>query len=718
MLGICHVRTCVNVVLVCCAAACIDQAATTEAPSFTVASVTADALGARPALGWSSFDVLSTSRSGYGQTWLDEAHIKAASDVMQQKLQSAGYEYINIDSGWSVDFAWTRNTWDAYGVPLANAERFPSGIAGIAAYVHAKAQKLGIYGVVGLPSEVYNGNYPIEGTQCHAQDIARQPLTTVPNGWYGQYEIDWSNSCAQAYYNSVANRFASWGVDLLKVDGTTADNGPDIKAWQAAIAQTGRPMWLTVSAWPVPLSLGAEIRQVGQSVRVDTDIDCYCSTISSWTASVNQRWIDLPKWLPYVGPGHFPDLDSMPVSNNTGSGVQDGLNDVERQSVMSFWSMASSPLWVGGDIWYLDAGAVSILTNPEVIAVDQAAVIPQQIVGGNQQQWKKTMPDGALAVGVFNLGDGAASIQVDFASLGLSGDASVRDLVARADLGTFTGSFTAVNVPAHGSRLLKVTAENDGIAGYTFCSSEYQNCTLSGMMDVAYGAQGQYAYKSGLNGTFYCSNATFGSDPAYGATKGCYVRASGGGGPASFTFCAGQGQSCSPSGAVDVAYGAVGQFQFKTDVVGGVGCGDGTFGDPAYGWTKACYTRPSGGGVAYEAEAASVAGAAKIASCAGCGGGKKIGYLGAGSSNRVTFPQVDVASSGDHTLFVHGVSADLRTFTISVNGGASIVVGLQGRDWSTPAVVSVHVPLVRGVNTIVFTNGNQYAPDLDRIVVW
>ncbi len=115
-----------------------------------------------------------------------------------------------------------------------------------------------------------------------------------------------------------ASAFASWGVDLLKVDGTTADNAADIAAWQTALDRTGRSIWLTVSAWPVPLSLGAAIRQDGQGVRIDTDVDCYCSTISSWTSSVScagriSRLVAVPRT------GALPDLDSMPISNNTGA---------------------------------------------------------------------------------------------------------------------------------------------------------------------------------------------------------------------------------------------------------------------------------------------------------------------------------------------------------------------------------------------------------------
>jgi hypothetical protein len=455
-------------------------------------------------------------------------------------------------------------------------------------------------------------------------------------------------------------------------------------------------------------------------VRIDTDIDCYCSTVSSWTSSVDQRWADLPNWLPYLGPGHFPDLDSMPISNNTGNGIQDGLSDVERQSVMSFWSLASAPLWVGGDIYFMDSTARAILTNPEVIAVDQAAVLPRQIAGGETPEWTKTLPDGTTAVGVFNLGSAAASVEIDFSSLGIPGDADVRDLVARADLGTFTGNWTAQSVPVHGSRLIRVASvPTKGVAGYTFCSSEYANCALDGAADVAFGAQGSYVFRSGLGGTIACDVGTFGSDPAYGVTKGCYTRPHAGGGPASFTECAAEGQTCSPDGDVDVAFGAVGSFLFRTGVVGGFACSNGSFGsDPAYGWTKGCYTRPSGGGVAFEAEMATLSGAAVVAACPSCGGGKKVGYIGHGSGNALTFPQVDVSSSGSHTLVVHGASADPRSFSVRVNGGAAISVPVQSGGWSTPTTVSVTVTLEAGRSSIEFGNDDAYAPDLDRIVVW
>jgi hypothetical protein len=280
--------------------------------------------------------------------------------------------------------------------------------------------------------------------------------------WRGNWKINYSHPCAQAYINSIANKFASWGIDLLKIDGVDADNVPDVLAWSQALIQTGRPIWLTVSAWPVPLSIADQVNDYGNGIRIDTDVECYCNTVATWTNSVDDRWNDLPSWLGYVGPGNWADLDSMPIGNNTGQGIQDGLNNNERVAVMVFWSMASSPLYVGSDLYFLDSFAQALLTNPEIIDVDQAARLPTRITSGTLQKWKKTMPDGSQAVAVYNLGSSSANITVNWSELGISGNATVRDLVSRTNLGTFNGSWTANNVPAHGARLIKVVGSGGG----------------------------------------------------------------------------------------------------------------------------------------------------------------------------------------------------------------------------------------------------------------
>ncbi|WP_432851135.1 glycoside hydrolase family 27 protein [Amycolatopsis sp. CA-161197] len=407
-----------------------------------------------PFMGWSSWSVQSSTRPTYGTSWLVDSHIRDAADAVSAKLKSAGYTNINLDAGWNANFDWVFHS-DANGIADPDPGRFPNGIAPLASYVHGKGLKIGLYAATGLDKEVYDKNAPIVGTSCHTRDIVVLPLTPS-NMWGGNWKVDYSNPCAQKYYDSVVAKFASWGVDFLKVDGTTADNVPDIAAWSKAIDHSGRAMWLTASAWPVPREAGPGLAPYANSVRVDTDVECYCGTVSSWDSSVKKRWDDLPAWQGVFDAGYRPDLDSMPISNNTGSGIQDGLDDAERQSVMTFWSMASSPLYVGGDVYFLDDSAVRILTNPEVISVDRSGTYPAQVAGGTLQVWKKQLPGGKQAVAVYNLGSSAANIPVSWSSLGLSGSRAVRDLVARADLGSFSGSWTATAVPAHGSRLITV----------------------------------------------------------------------------------------------------------------------------------------------------------------------------------------------------------------------------------------------------------------------
>lgn len=409
----------------------------------------------KPFMGWSSWSVQSSTHPDYGTKWLTEEHIKATADSMAAHLKQTGYTNVNLDAGWNANWEWQFRT-DANGIPEADPERFPNGIASLTRYVHGNGLKLGLYGGAGLQKAIYDKNAPILGTDCTTQDITVMPLTPT-NMWGGDWKIDFTKPCAQAYFDSIADRFASWGVDFVKVDGVTTDNIPDIEAWSKAIDQSGRTMWLTASAWPIPREAGEGLRPWANSVRVDTDVECYCSTVSTWTSSVDNRWEDLPKWLDVVEPNYWPDLDSMPINNNTGAGIQDGITDVERQSVMTFWSMASSPLYVGGDLTNIDGKAVAILTNREVIAVDQAGVIPTQVTAGNLQVWKKRLADGRLAVAVYNLGDQPADITVTWQQLAVHGSKKVRDLVDRRDLGRHNKSWTAKSVPSHGSRLITLS---------------------------------------------------------------------------------------------------------------------------------------------------------------------------------------------------------------------------------------------------------------------
>jgi hypothetical protein len=126
--------------------------------------------------------------------------------------------------------------------------------------------------------------------------------------------------------------------------------------------------------------------------------------------------------------------------------------------------------------------------------------------------------------------------------------------------------------------------------GYSFCTKEGQTCRVSGLARVAFGADGKFYFKDGVSGSIACTDAVFG-DPDFGVVKSCYAAPDSG--PAGYSFCTPEGQTCYVSGVADVAFGAGGKFYFKDGVSGSIACTDAVFGDPDYGVVKSCYTIPA-----------------------------------------------------------------------------------------------------------------------------
>ena len=216
-----------------------------------VASASAQdaSLGQPPYFGWSTF-----SQQTLDSSFLTQSNITAESDALASSgLQGHGFQYINIDSGWMGSF-------DSYGRPIPNTSTFPN-IQALISHIHKNGQKAGIYWIPGVEYPAVAANFPILGTPYHIQDILTVPYT-AGNAFGGpgtspyHYKIDYTKPGAQEYTNSVVALFASWGVDLIKLDGVTPgsdsydlsiDNRNDVAAWSKAITASGRRIWLTIS---------------------------------------------------------------------------------------------------------------------------------------------------------------------------------------------------------------------------------------------------------------------------------------------------------------------------------------------------------------------------------------------------------------------------------------------------------------------------------------
>ncbi|MFL5662576.1 MAG: NEW3 domain-containing protein [Ktedonobacteraceae bacterium] len=417
-------------------------------------------VGLTPALGWSSWSFIRHDPTS--------AKIEAQADAMKNSgLAGVGFQYVNVDDFWYQCPGSQGPNVDEYGRWVTDTTKFPNsgstdGIQVVADYVHNDSLKFGLYVTPGISKQAVAQNTPIEGTSYHADDIA----TTTSEKNYncrGMVGIDYTKPGAQAFINSWANEFASWGVDYIKIDGVGTSDIPDIQAWSVALQQTGRPIHLELSN-NLSISNASTWAQYSNGWRTGGDIECYgCESggssypLTSWS-SVQSRFNQVANWQPYGGPGGFNDYDSLEVGN----GSNDGLTPTERQTQMSLWAMGASPLILGTDLTNLDPTDLGYLKNTAVLAVDQDSIDASRIVNTSSQQvFTKTESNGNVIVGLFNLTTAPEVISTTASTLGMPAgtDYFLNDLWTHQTTET-TGAISA-NVPAHGVALYRVSPDKN-----------------------------------------------------------------------------------------------------------------------------------------------------------------------------------------------------------------------------------------------------------------
>jgi alpha-galactosidase len=351
-----------------------------------------------PPMGWNSWNHFACKVS-------DPVVREAADALAASGMKAAGYVYVNIDDCW-------QGQRDAQGRIQSN-ERFPD-MKALADYVHSKGLKIGIYSSPGPKT-------------CAGYE-----------GSYGHEEQD-------------ARTYAEWGFDYLKYDWCSA-----VKVYKAsempagyrkmydALRQAGRPIVYSLCQYGMDRVWEWGPRVGGNLWRTTDDItDEYARM-----AFIGFGQSGLEK---FAGPGHWNDPDMLEVGNGH-------MKPDEYRTHMSLWCLLAAPLLAGNDLSKMTPETLAILTNPEVIAVDQDPAGTQGhrvSEEGPLEVWVKPLADGGKAVGLFNRGESAMTVTVNFADLGVSGSASVRDLWERKDLGTFDGSFSAL-VVKHGVVMVRV----------------------------------------------------------------------------------------------------------------------------------------------------------------------------------------------------------------------------------------------------------------------
>jgi len=422
-------------------------------------------VGLTPAMGWSSWSFL---RHGP-----DAAKIEAQAKAMKSSgLASVGYQYVNLDDFWYVCPGSQGPDVDQYGRWVIDTSKFPSdaatgrnGIQVVADYVHKLGLKFGLYMTPGISKQAVAQNTPILGpdgkpTGYTADQIAEPTVSENNYNCGGMVGIDYSKPGAQDFIDSWADQFASWGVDYLKLDGVGSFDIPDVQAWSNALRQTGRSIHLELSN-SLNINNAATWAQYSNGWRTGGDIECYgCESggssypLTSWS-SVSSRFNQVAQWQPYGGPGAFNDYDSIEVGN----GSNDGLTLTERQTQLSLWALAASPLILGTDLTNLDPTDLKLLKNTDVIAVDQDAIDASRIANGSTSQvFAKTEKNGDAVVGLFNTSGQDEVVSTTASALGLpsAGGYQVTDLWSHHV--SSSGGTIAADVPSHGVALLRVRA--------------------------------------------------------------------------------------------------------------------------------------------------------------------------------------------------------------------------------------------------------------------
>ena len=419
-----------------------------------------------PPMGWNSWDGFATT--------VTEAQTRAQADFMAQNLKQHGWQYIVVDIQWyepnATGFDYHQGAkleMDAYGRLMPATNKFPSAMDGqgfkpLADYVHRLGLKFGLHLMRGIPRQAVAAKTPVKGTRYTAADIA--DTNSVCQWNTDMYGVDMRKPGAQAYYNSVFDQFAAWGLDFVKVDDLSRPyHTAEIEAIRKAIDQTGRQIVFSTSPGATPLSDGENVSIHANMWRISDDF------WDNWKLLFDQ-FARVRDWTPFRGPGHWPDADMLPIGVLQMGKSKTHFTRDEQTTLMSLWSIARSPLMIGADLTKLDDFTLGLLTNDAVIAVNQNSTGNHQLFQHDGlYAWVAEVPGSAdKYLAVFNTRsqpkdgappadatNGATAVPVKLSDLGFPGAVKVENLWTHRALGLFTNEFAPV-INCHGAGLYRI----------------------------------------------------------------------------------------------------------------------------------------------------------------------------------------------------------------------------------------------------------------------
>ncbi len=412
--------------------------------------VVGDKIALTPPMGWSSWNC-------WGDAVSQEKVLSSARAMVEKGLSQHGWTFINIDDGWQGKRGGELNA-------IQPNKKFPD-MKGLADEIHELGLKFGIYsgpwrgtyaGYVGGSSDNEDGTYDwVEsGNVNEYYKLNKDPdaADAQPNwvNWkFGEY----------SFASQDAQQWARWNVDYLKYDWFPNDV-PHVEVMTEALRATGRDIVYSLSNTGI-YDNAADYVRLANNWRTTGDIT------DRWE-SVSRIGFQQDRWAGFTGPGHWSDPDML-VVGKVGWGTNlhsTHLTPDEQYTHISLWCLLSAPLLIGCDIAQMDDFTVGLLTNDEVLAINQDVLGKQATQISNvdgKVVYAKTLEDGSYAVGFFNRGETEATIGVNWGPWGTLATADsgskfvVRDLWRQEDLGTYQGSYETTVAP-HGVVLVRLIA--------------------------------------------------------------------------------------------------------------------------------------------------------------------------------------------------------------------------------------------------------------------
>lgn len=413
-----------------------------------------------PPMGWNSWDCFGVN--------VTEQEVKENALYVAQHLKQYGWEYIVVDLDWYAPQATIANyktpnielITDQYGRLTPDPVRFPSSANGagfkpLADFVHSLGLKFGIHIMRGMPWCAAEQNLPIKGSDMKCSDIADKSDMCL---WYrSMYGINCTKKGAQEYYNSIVELYNSWDVDFIKADdmGTWDGDGlnspyrtDEVEMLTAAVNNGGRQTVLSLSPGAAYVGNAAHLSRNATMWRISYDF------WDSWEALLRQ-FPRCEAWASRKVFGHWPDCDMLPlgrisIRGDVGEARYTNFNEPEQYTLMTLWAIFQSPLMFGGHLPESDPLSLKLITNADVIYVNQFGVNPTQVLRTEDQiVWvSEDSKSQDKFVAMFNISDNAKVVSYDMGE----DFRSVKELWS----GEVTKSIEA-EIDAHGAKIFRIT---------------------------------------------------------------------------------------------------------------------------------------------------------------------------------------------------------------------------------------------------------------------